>query len=330
MQILILGGTYFIGRHIALELESAGHTITLLNRGTRRTPHATLCADRNDPQEVRAALRGRSFDVVIDTSCYDAMQAVIAEGALSGRYGRWLFLSTASVYGDRAPRPLSERSPPEGSASFGSYGVKKADAERVLTELCGRGLDVLRSAYVYGPGNNLARETFIWARLLAGEEIYVPGDGAERVSFIHVADLARAVRTLVERPTDSARVYNVAHPQRVTLREWVLSLARQAGVSAALQSVPTERLGIDARQFFPFRDLDLSLDVSRIASELQFTAEYDLDAGLRHTFASYGREELVQMLRSSSVEIEIGAVLGTSSPPNGIALSTSPRRPSVS
>lgn len=330
MKILILGGTYFIGRHIALELASAGHHITLLNRGTRESQHPALHADRNDPRALRAALAGHSFDVVIDTSCYDATQALIAESALAGRYGRWIFLSTASVYSDRAARPLSESSPAHGSMSFGSYGTKKADAERVLTELCGGRLDVLRAAYVYGPGNNLARETFIWARLLAGEDIYVPGDGAQRVSFIHVDDLARAFRAVVERPADGARIYNVAHPQWATLREWVLCLARQAGVTATLQSVPMERLGIDARQFFPFRDLDLSLDVSRIVSELQFTAHFDLDQGLHHTFASYEREELVQMLRSSSVEIEIGAVLGSNPPAADPALSTSPRPPSAS
>ncbi len=98
MKILILGGTYFIGRHIAGHLLQCGHDVMLLNRGTRISMLPTLCVDRNDPPAMRAALAGREYDVVIDTSCYDATQALIAEGALSGRYQRWMFLSSAAPY----------------------------------------------------------------------------------------------------------------------------------------------------------------------------------------------------------------------------------------
>lgn len=310
MNVLILGGTYFIGRHLALHLVERGHDVTLLNRGTLAATLPTLHVDRNDPVGMRKALAGRSFDLVIDTSCYDATQALIAEGALSGRYRHWLFLSSAAVYSDHAPRPLTESSPAQGSAAFGAYGKRKLDAERVLTEICGSRLTILRSAYVYGPGNNLARETFIWARLLSGEVIYLPGDGSARVSFIHIQDLALAVDALVERSDPIAGTFNLAHPQAVSLREWVMSLARQARVTVELHPVPTERVGIDAREFFPFRNLELVLDATRLSDATCFQPLYDLERGLRETFVSYEREDLMQRLRSSSVEIELGAVLG--------------------
>ncbi len=311
MKILILGGTYFIGRHIAHHLVQCGHEVTLLNRGTRAATLPTLHVDRNDPPAMRAALAGKSFDVVIDTSCYDVTQALIAEGALTHRYKHWMFLSSAAVYGDHAPRPLSERSSIAASASFGSYATHKIEAERVLAELCGARLTILRPAYVYGPGNNLARETFIWARLLCNEDIYLPGDGATRVSFIHAHDLARAVHTLIDANPPRARTFNLAHPAPVSLRDWVLSLAKQADVVAQLHSVPMQTVGFDARQFFPFRDLDLSLDVSLLRSETGFEPMYDLEAGLADTFASYERDTLAMMLRSSSVELELGAALST-------------------
>jgi len=310
MNVLILGGTYFIGRHLALHLVEQGHDVTLLNRGTLTATLPTLHVDRNEPRGMRQALAGRSFDLVIDTSCYDATQALIAEGALSGRYRHWVFLSSAAVYSDHAPRPLSERSPTQGSTAFGSYGKRKIEAERLLTEMCGSRLTILRSAYVYGPGNNLDRETFIWARLLSGEVIYLPGDGSARVSFIHVHDLARAVEALANRSDPIIGTFNVAHPQAVTLREWVECLAREANVTAELRSVATNRVAIDAREFFPFRDLDQALDVTQLTDATGFQPIYDLAPGLRQTFASYERDELVQRLRSSSVEIELGAALG--------------------
>ncbi len=328
MKILILGGTYFIGRHLASHLVDGGHEVTLLNRGTRPGTLPTIEVDRNDPPAMRAALAGRCFDLVVDTSCYDATQALIAESALTGRYQRWMFLSSAAVYGDQALRPLVERSAQGGSDSFGSYAKRKVEAENVLTELCADRLTILRPAYVYGPGNNLARETFIWARLLCGEDIYLPGEGKTRVSFIHVHDLARAVQSLIETHRLTTRIFNIAHPDHVSLRDWVLSLAKQADVVARLHEVPMNELGIDARQFFPFRDLDLRLDVSRMHDETGFTAQFDLATGLADTFASYERDGLAKMLRSSSVDLELDAALsGTGDDP---ALSTSPRLSSAS
>lgn len=329
MKILLLGGTYFIGRHLARHLVSCGHDVTLLNRGTRASSHPTLVVDRNDPRTMRSILANLTFDAVIDTSCYDATQALIAEGALAGRYGQWMFLSSAAVYGDQAARPLHEGSATTGSLSFGSYGRRKLEAERVLTESCGARLTILRPAYVYGPGNNLARETFIWARLLCGEDIYLPGEGDTHVSFIHVQDLARAVHDLLLATPSGARAFNLAHHEKVSFRDWVLCLAKQAGVEARLHPVPTQEVRIDARQFFPFRDLELSLDVSHLQTEAGFYPMFDLDAGLADTYNSYEREGLARMLRSSSVEIELDAALSREDAPltatgEHRAVSTSP------
>ena len=70
--MLILGGTAFLGPAVVRAARAAGYTVTLFNRG-RTNPHLfpeleKLRGDRDSGD--LAALEGRSFDVVVDTSGY--------------------------------------------------------------------------------------------------------------------------------------------------------------------------------------------------------------------------------------------------------------------
>src|SRR4029077_1052279 len=73
MRILVIGGTLFIGRELVAALLKAGHEVSILHR---KPKHAlgkkvgNIMADRNDPASLKAALGGRSFDVVYD-NVYD-------------------------------------------------------------------------------------------------------------------------------------------------------------------------------------------------------------------------------------------------------------------
>jgi nucleoside-diphosphate-sugar epimerase len=305
----VLGGSYFVGRHIAMEFHAHGHEVVLLNRGTREMPLPGLKVDRNDMFALRAALEGRRFDVVVDTSCYDSGQAFLAVQALAGRYGRWMFVSTAAVYDDQAPRPLVETAAAEGSDAWGDYGGSKARAEMLLRELCGAKLTIVRPGYVYGPYNSLARETFVWSRALRGRPVFVPGDGSARASFVHARDLAVIVRELAGREVARGASYNVAHPETVSLRRWVEVVAEAAGVRARVVGVPAS-LRVPARDFFPFRDQELTLDVSRLQADTGLVADTSLRAGLTATYATYSRGALESMARESSVDLELSLALG--------------------
>jgi 2'-hydroxyisoflavone reductase len=304
MRVLVLGGSYFVGRHIAMEFHAHGHDVVLLNRGTREMPLPGLKVDRNDMFALRAALEGQRFDVVVDTSCYDSGQAFLAVQALAGRYGRWVFVSTGAVYDDEEPRPLAETAPANGSDIWGDYGASKARAEALLRELCGQKLTIVRPGYVYGPYNSLARETFVWSRVLRGRPVFVPGDGSTEVSFVHAADLAALVRELAGRDVARGATYNIAHPEPVSFARWVEVVAEAAGVHARLIGVPSS-LRVPARDFFPFRDQELSLDVSRLLTDTGLVPSTDLATGLASTYATYSRAALESMARESSVDLEL-------------------------
>ena len=99
MRILIMGGTAFVGRHIALAALGSGHEVTLFHRGQTGAglfPAAThLTGDRD---ESLAALSDGSWDATIDVSGYLPRQVTSLAQALGGRGGQYLFISSVSVY----------------------------------------------------------------------------------------------------------------------------------------------------------------------------------------------------------------------------------------
>jgi hypothetical protein len=97
MRILILGGTIFLGRHVAAEALARGHELTLYTRGLHGAglfPEATHV--RGDRADV-APLRDGSWDAVIDTSGYAARTSTESAQLDAGHY---VFVSTCNVYPD--------------------------------------------------------------------------------------------------------------------------------------------------------------------------------------------------------------------------------------
>ena len=83
MKSLVLGGSAFIGRRLVEVLQAAGHTVTVLNRGSRNDGIdgaggvECLVADRSDPASVRDALGSAEFDAVFDVRA-DGGRALVA------------------------------------------------------------------------------------------------------------------------------------------------------------------------------------------------------------------------------------------------------------
>jgi 2'-hydroxyisoflavone reductase len=102
MKLLILGGTRFLGRHLAEQALARGHALTLVHRGQSGPElfaQAThVHADRNTPA-LAAALQDRGpWDACIDTCAYFPRQVRLAAGALAGRVRHYQLVSSISVY----------------------------------------------------------------------------------------------------------------------------------------------------------------------------------------------------------------------------------------
>src|SRR5437773_1272445 len=100
MDVLVLGGTVFLGRAVVAEALAAGANVTIFNRGVSGPAPSgveQLTGDRTVPADL-AELDGRQFDVVVDTSGYVPAEVTLSANLLSPTCGHYAFVSTVNVF----------------------------------------------------------------------------------------------------------------------------------------------------------------------------------------------------------------------------------------
>jgi len=251
MNILVIGGTLFIGRPLVAGLLKAGHQVTILHR---KAGHdlgkrvGEIVADRNDAAAVRQALAERHFEIVFD-NVYDwergttALHVEAAARACGDRLRRYIFMSSVAAYGDGLNHHEGDALAPDDHADV--YARNKAMSERALFRLHQRtGLPVvtLRPPFVYGPGNPFYRETFFWDRLREKRPVIVPGDGRRLMQFVFISDLVWACLRVMDEPAAVGHAFNIANLRPVTQSDMVEMLAGVASRKAQLVRIPRERI----------------------------------------------------------------------------------------
>lgn len=229
LRILILGGTGFIGPHQVRYAVERGHQVTVFTRGRREAdlPDSVehLVGDRTGDLE---ALRGRSWDAVIDNSATNPEWVRATVDLLKESVGQYVFVSSTGVYLpytrhgiDESVAPRLVDDPATGRAD--SFGVMKALSERAVLEVFGdRGL-VVRPHYIVGPGDTTDRFPYWPVRIARGGEILVPGDGSDPVQLIDVRDLTEWMIRMVE--ARQGGIYNVTGPgSPLTMAEMVYGI----------------------------------------------------------------------------------------------------------
>src|SRR5882672_8287445 len=114
MRVLIIGGSRFLGRAVAVEALAAGHEVTVFNRG-RSGPDIpgveAVRGDRESAADLSRLAEGREWDAVIDTCGY--VPAVVGRSAraLADKAECYLFMSTCSVFSTWPTEPVTDDSP---------------------------------------------------------------------------------------------------------------------------------------------------------------------------------------------------------------------------
>jgi 2'-hydroxyisoflavone reductase len=239
MKVLILGGTVFLGRHYVERALALGHQVTLFNRGQSAHglyPEAEhLTGDRDGGLN---ALRGRTWDAVIDTSGYVPRVVSQSVALLSGFVGHYTFVSTISVYRDfKTARlaedyPLANLSNPASEDVSTDYGALKAACEKVVLEgFPGRAL-ILRAGLIAGPYDNIGRFPWWIERVACGGEVLAPGDGSALTQVIDARDIADfSYRLAADRRGATLNLTGPGHPLTIghllaTIRDVTASDAR--------------------------------------------------------------------------------------------------------
>ena len=262
MELLIIGGTRFLGRALVDEARVAGHTVTLFNRG-RSNPALYPDVEQlhGDRDGGLAALAGRRWDAAIDTCGYVPRVVRAAAEFLAPAIDHYTFISTMSVYAEPLAEGTDEAAPvgtiPDESIeeiTGGSYGPLKALCERAATEaMDGRALHV-RSGLIVGPHDASDRFSYWPARVARGGEMLAPVSPGYGVQFIDVRDLAAwTLRATAARLTGA---YNVTGPERPLPIGRLLDAARDlTGSDARFTWVPDDFL--TAHDVGPYVELPL-------------------------------------------------------------------------
>ena len=188
MRLLVLGGTRFVGRALVEEALSRDWHVTALHRGrTGRLPDGVtaLHADRTDPAQLAAALRGRSFDVAVDT--WAGAPRVVRDAARLVEAGRTAYVSSSSVYvwGSHV-----DESSPLVAGDADADGTDYA-ADKRGGELASRpDALLLRAGLILGPYEDVGRLPWWLTRVARGGRVVAPGRPDRPLQYVDVRDLA--------------------------------------------------------------------------------------------------------------------------------------------
>ena len=287
MNVLVIGGTRFVGCLVVWRLLARGERVTILNRGTRADPFGArvqrLTGDRR--ADLARLVAGKSFDAVVDFAAFEGPEVAEAVRVLST--GHYVFVSTGQVYLVRVdcPRPARESDydgrlmPRPASADDREewdYGVGKRTCEDALVAAADFPSTRVRIPIVNGERDATRRlESYLW-RILDGGPVLLPDGGGHRLRHVYGTDVARTIVGLLGDRRTFGQAYNLANEETPTLAELDALLARLLAAPPRAASVPASRVvaaGLTPRGVSPFSSAWQSfLDPARAKRELAFLA----------------------------------------------------------
>jgi len=203
-EVLILGGSSFVGRALVRDALARRWRVTTFNRGRGgwADPRAErVIGDRLVPATV-APLGGRSWDLVVDTWAGAPRAARDSAAALAEAAARYAYISSGSVYAPPPPVGGDESAPtvdgdPGAEALPGGepvpYPEAKRGAEIAITEAFGDRALLARAGLILGPHEDVGRLPWWLNRMARGGEVLAPGPPDLPLQYVDARDLARFV-----------------------------------------------------------------------------------------------------------------------------------------
>ena len=258
MMVLITGGAGFIGSHLVERLLAAGHEVVVLDNlstGKRENlpasaPGFEFIAD--DIRSLDAARRGtRGVDAVVHLAAVASVQASIddpiathqtnfdgtlnlLEAAREQGVRRFLYASSAAVYGDTARLPVPEMS---SLQPLSPYAADKLAGEHYLHYYFrkhGLATTAFRFFNIYGPRQDPSSPysgviSIFVDRVMAGSPITVFGDGRQTRDFVYVGDLVALLSGALGKESLAGMTVNVGTGVECSLLQLIDALEGLVG-----------------------------------------------------------------------------------------------------
>ena len=270
-RLLILGGTGFIGPPMVRYAVERGHEVTIFTRGRSQVelPDVErLVGDRSGDLD---ALRGRTWDVVLDNNARDYRWVKLTTELLKDAAEQYIFVSSISAYDGEAigyeyfdepwtgpqidvDSPLVPRPADFQDGQDAEYGLTKTLGEELdQTAFPGRST-IVRPGYIVGPGDPTDRFTYWPVRIDRGGEVLAPGDGSDPVQIIDVRDLTEWIIRLAEKGTPG-RFNGVGPASAMSIAEMLFGIRAITATPVQITWAPTDFLREQGVQ--PYSDMPI-------------------------------------------------------------------------
>jgi len=312
MNILMIGGSGFIGCHVVSNLQKSGHTVTLFHRGSTLAPTGTdeIIGDRNRLGEHLDLFKKKKFDLVIDMILSSERQAGDLMDTFRGLTARVVAPSSMDVYrawgvfygfepGGLQEMPVTENSelrtshipyPPEVLKKVQQiYPWVDDEYEKINVEkavLNDRDLPgtVLRLPMVYGPGDPVHRFHFLLKRIGDGRRNMLFADDVAtlRTPRGYVENVAHAIALAATSERASGRIYNVCEPVAFSELDWAKKIAAAASWDGKFIVLPHDQT--PKHLWMPGNTAQhLVASSDRIRKELGYSELISLDESIHRT-----------------------------------------------
>ena len=306
-KILIVGGNQFVGKEITKKFLEKDYIVYVLNRGIKKniTEAVFLKADRDNYVEMENVLEGIEVDIIIDVSAYIEKQVDILHKVMKNRFKQYILISSASVYNNIECTPVNEGCQTGENLIWGDYAKNKYLAEKKTIEnskIYNFKYTIFRPFYIYGIGNNLDRENYFFSRIKYNLPIFIPSKN-NIIQFGYVEDLALAIESSIENSDFYNQIFNISGDEYVTMSEFAEICGKVMAKKAVIKYVNTEENKIKARDWFPFREVNLFGDISKLENT-GFRNTYSLIQGLEKTYKYNDENDLITKPILNKLEIE--------------------------
>lgn len=304
MRLLFIGGTGIISSACAELAVSRGHELFLVNRSvSRKVPipeEATVFQADTYAEEERLAalLEGYHFDAVVDYIAFTASDIERDLRLFRGKTDQFVFISSASAYQKPVRNYLiTEQTPLENP--YWEYSRNKITCELRLMRAYreeGFPVTIVRPSHTYGPTQipfGVSSWTHPWTvvdRMLRGQKVIVPGDGASLWVLTWNADFAKGLVGLLGNPAAPGEAFQITSDEVLSWDQIYLEAYRALGREPSIIHIPSDLIAMyhppSLGSLVGDKSNSVVFDNSKIKRAVPgFTCDVNWAAGVRRSLA---------------------------------------------